>query len=147
MEELDLSGYDITRILGTGADYEVWGAVDRGTGRQVVLKRPLPQTVRHQLHAGIEARTDRLLQVYREVGHSIPGMVPILGYTARSNHDAYFGDVLAQDYRVIIQERGEGIPLVGDPMARITGVPISRRATSCWIYDRKISSTSLAQDR
>ena len=92
MEKVDLSRYEATGILGTGADYEARAAVERETGRQVVLKRPMPQTVRHQLHAGIEARTDRILQAYREVGHTLPTVVPILGYTDRANHDAYFGD-------------------------------------------------------
>lgn len=124
MEELELGRYEAHRVLGTGADYEVWAAVDRDTGQRVVLKRPLPQTVRHRLHAGIEARTDRLLQVYQRVGHALPTVVPIVGYTDRLNHDAYFGDALEQDYRVIVAERATGIPLVGDPMARITGVPI-----------------------
>ena len=89
MQELALSHYEATRILGTGADYEVWGAVDRDTGQQVVLKRPLPQTVRHQLHAGIEARTDRLLQVYQQVGYAIPAAVPIVGYSCVVNGKLY----------------------------------------------------------
>ena len=124
MEQVDLRRYEAAGILGTGADYEVRVAVDRATGKQVVLKRPNPQTVRHQLHAGIEARTDRLLQAYEEVGHMIPTVTPIVGYTDRVNHDAYFGDTLGREYRVIVAERAAGIPLVGDPMARVLGVPI-----------------------
>jgi hypothetical protein len=124
METVDLYRYEMTRRLGTGADYEVWAALERQTGKPVVLKRPLPQTVRHQLHAGIEARTDRLLQAYEAVGHTIPTVVPIVGYTERANHDAYFGDTLGQAYRVIVAEHATGIPLVGPPMARITGIPI-----------------------
>jgi hypothetical protein len=58
MELLDLRRYEPGRILGTGADYEVRAAVDHETGEQVVLKRPQPQTLRNQLHAGIEARSD-----------------------------------------------------------------------------------------
>jgi hypothetical protein len=124
MEQVDLGRYDATGILGTGADYEVRAAVERETGKQVVLKRPHPHTVRRQLHAGIEGRTDRMIEVYQEVAHSIPTVVPIVGYTERANHDAYFGETLGYDYRVIVAERAPGIPLVGDPMARITGVPI-----------------------
>jgi hypothetical protein len=124
MEKVDLSRYEAAGILGTGADYEVRAAVERETGRQVVLKRPTPQTVRHQLHAGVEARTDRILQAYQEVGHTLPMVSPILGYTDRANHDAYFGDTLGQEYRVIVEERATGIPLVGDLRARFTGVPI-----------------------
>lgn len=124
MEQIDLYAYQTTGRLGTGADYEVWAAVERETGRPVVLKRPLPQTVRHQMHAGIEAKTERLLQVYQTVGHAIPEVTPIVGYSERSNHDAYFGDALGREYRVMVAERAAGIPLVGPPMARITGVPI-----------------------
>jgi hypothetical protein len=124
MEHVDLRRYETTGILGTGADYEVRAAVERETGKLVVLKRPHPHIVRHQLHAAIEARTDRALQAYQDVGHTISTVVPIVGYTERTNHDAYFGETLGQDYRVIVAERARGIPLVGDPMARITGVPI-----------------------
>jgi hypothetical protein len=124
MEQIDLNDYKASGILGTGADYEVRGAVECETGRPVVLKRPHPQAVRHRMHDAIEARTELMLTVFQDVGHAIPAVVPILGYTARANHDAYFGDAVGQDYRVIIQERALGIPLVGDPRARITGVPI-----------------------
>ena len=124
MEQVDLHRYETTQRLGTGADYEVWAAVERQTAQPVVLKRPLPQTIRHQQHTGIEARTDRLLQAYRTVGHTIPTVCPIIGYTERANHDAYFGDTLGREYRVLVQEHAAGIPLVGDPRARITGTPI-----------------------
>ena len=93
------------------------------TGRQVVLKRPAPETLRHRMHE-VEARTDRILQVYQEVGHTIPTVVPMVGYTERVNHDGYFGETLGQTYRVIVEERARGIPLMGDLKARFTGVPI-----------------------
>lgn len=124
MEQIDLNRYQITGLLGAGADDEVRAAVERETGVQVVLKRPEPQMIRRQLHAGIEARTDLSLQAYQEVGHIIPTLVPIMGYTERTNHDAYFGDDLGQAYRVIVAERAVGIPLVGETKARFTGVPI-----------------------
>lgn len=124
MEQIDLNRYEITGILGAGADYEARSAVDRETGAQVVLKRPEPQMIRRQMHRNIEARTDRVLQVYEEVGHTIAALVPIVGYTERANHDAYFGDALGNDYRVFVAERAFGIPLVGDIKARFTGVPI-----------------------
>ena len=89
MEQVDLRRYEATGVLGIGADYEARAAVERDTGRQVVLKRPAPETVRHRMHDGTEVRTDRLLQGYQEVGHTIPTVVPIVGYTERANHDAY----------------------------------------------------------
>src|SRR5215470_16758902 len=124
MEQVDLRRYEITGVLGIGADYEARAAIERDTGRQVVLKRPAPETVRHRMHDGIEVRTDRLLQGYQKVGHAIPSVVPIVGYTERANHDAYFGETLGQTYRVIVEERASGIPLMGDLKARFTGVPI-----------------------
>ena len=124
MEQIDLNCYEVTGILGSGADYEARLAVERETGDEVVLKRPEPQMIRRQMHVGIESRTDRMLQAYQEVGHAIPTLVPILGYTERTNHDAYFRDDLGHDYRVIVAERAAGIPLVGEVKARFTGVPI-----------------------
>ena len=35
MEELELSRFEITGLLGTGADYEVRSAVDRETGQRL----------------------------------------------------------------------------------------------------------------
>lgn len=124
VEKVDLGRYQVAGILGAGADYEVRAALDRQTGQQVVLKRPRPQMISRRLHEGIEARTDRTLQVYHDVGRTIPMVVPCLGYTDRTVHDLYFGESLGQEYRVVVEERAKGIPLVGDPMARIKGVPI-----------------------
>jgi hypothetical protein len=124
MEQVDLQRYEVTGRLGAGADYEVHAALDRATGKQVVLKRPEPQMVLRQLHAGIEARTDRMIRMYQDVGHTIPTLVPLLGYTERTNHDAYFGDALGQAYRVVVADHARGIPFVGDIKARFMGVPI-----------------------
>jgi hypothetical protein len=124
MEQVDLHRYKVTGMLGFGADYEVRAAIERETGKQVVLKRPEPQMVQRQLHASIEARTDRVVQMYQEVGHTIPTLAPLLGYSERVNHDAYFGDALGQAYRVIVADRAVGIPLVGETRARFTGIPI-----------------------
>ncbi len=124
MEQVDLRRYEVVGILGIGADYEARAAVERETGRQVVLKRPAPETLRHRMHDGIEARTDRVLQTYQEVGHTIPTVVPMVGYTERVNHDAYYGETLGQTYRVMVEERAAGIPLMTELKARFTGVPI-----------------------
>ena len=124
MEQVDLRRYEATGVLGIGADYEVRAAVERDTGRQVVLKRLPLRPCGIACTKGIEARTDRILQVYQEVGHTIPTVVPMVGYTERVNHDGYFGETLGQTYRVIVEERARGIPLMGDLKARFTGVPI-----------------------
>ncbi|MSQ06380.1 MAG: hypothetical protein EXR54_02075 [Dehalococcoidia bacterium] len=124
MEVVELERYEAGGILGAGADYEVRAALDRDTGRQVVLKRPKPQMVRRGLHQATEGRTDRTLQIRQDLGPAVTGVSAILGYTQRQNHDAYFGEDWGQEYRVLVEERVRGIPLVGDPMARITGVPV-----------------------
>ncbi|MGE3540382.1 MAG: hypothetical protein AB7N91_23435 [Candidatus Tectimicrobiota bacterium] len=124
MEQVELKRYETMHILGTGADYEVRAAIDRDTGQQVVLKRPTPETVRHHLHESVETRTERMLQAHQKVGHTLPMVARILGYTERANHDAYFGETLGQTYRVMIEERAVGIPLMSDFKARFTGVPI-----------------------
>ena len=125
MEQVELTRYEDTGKLGSGADYEVRSANDRETGLQVVLKRPMPQMITRQMHWSTEARTDRVLQVHQAMNQRLPGLVPVLGYTERANHDEFFGDALGQEYRVTVEERASGIPLfVGDPRARITGVPV-----------------------
>ena len=124
MEKVDLKRYEASARLGVGADYEVRAALDTKTGKQVVLKRPVPQMVSRQQHGGIEARTEKTLEVYQELNLTTPLVTPILGYTDSKNHDEFFGDSLGQEYRVMIAERAPGIPLLADHMARIRGVPI-----------------------
>ena len=124
MEQVSLNRYQLTGLLGSGADYEVRAARDRETGSPVVLKRPVPQMISRRMHTAVETRTDRALQFHADSGAAIPQLSPILGYTERANHDAYFGDDLGQEYRVIVAVRAAGIPLVGDPRSRILRVPI-----------------------
>jgi hypothetical protein len=124
MEKVDLNRYEITGLLGNGADYEVRAAVDRETQQLVVLKRPVPQAISRQMHGSVEMRTDRTLEFYEKVGHRAPHLCPILGYTDRANHDDFYKDSLRQEYRVLVVARAKGIPLVGDVRARILRVPI-----------------------
>ena len=137
---VDLERFDLAGPLGSGADYDVRAATDRETGRPVVLKRPSPQAVRRQMHGPIEERTDRILTAYEAAGQYCPtvdhpvgsiearqitaGVPRIIGVTDAAIHDAYFGDDVGQPYRVRVEERAYGIPLVGDPRSRILRVPI-----------------------
>ncbi len=124
MEQVELSRFQTTGILGSGADYEVRGAVDQETGKLVVLKRPVPQMISRGMHGSTETRTDRTLEVLQRMEHPIPNVVPVLGYTERKVHDDFYGDSTGQEYRVVVEERAKGIPLmVGDMRARIRGVP------------------------
>jgi hypothetical protein len=124
MQQVDLQRYEITGLLGTGADYDVRAAVDRDTQQQVVLKRPVPQAISRQMHGLIEARTDRTIRFYQDSGSQIAHLSPIVGYSERANHDSYYGDSLGQEYRVLVVARAQGIPLAGDVRARILKVPI-----------------------
>lgn len=124
MEKVDLNRYELTGLLGNGADYEVRAATDRETQQLVVLKRPVPQAISRDMHGPVESRTDRTLQFYQDVGSLVPQLSPIVGYTDRTRHDDFYGDALAQEYRVMVVGRAHGVPLVGDVRARIMRVPI-----------------------
>ena len=124
VEKVSLERYEITGRLGAGADYDVRAAVDLKTGDEVALKRPVPQAVSRKQHGAIEARTGRLLQAYDQAGDAGGLLAPLLGYTDTDVHDVYFGDELGEPYTVFVQRRALGIPLLGDMMSRITGVPI-----------------------
>ena len=124
MEKVSLERYEITGRLGAGADYDVRSALDLETGAEVALKRPVPAAVSRKQHGAIEARTERLLHAYDQAGDAGGLLAPLLGYADTSVYDAYFGDELGEPYTVFVQGRAPGIPLLGDMMSRITGVPI-----------------------
>jgi hypothetical protein len=124
VERVDLRRYEITGRLGSGADYDVRAAVERETGAEVALKRPIPQAVSRRQHLAIEARTERLLEAYDRAGDADGLLAPLLGYTDSAVHDEYFGDDIGEPYTVFVQGRAPGVPLLGDMMSRFTGVPI-----------------------
>ena len=124
IETVALDRFELVGPLGSGADYDVRAAVDRVTGQPVVLKRPSPQAVRRQMHGPIEERTTRTLEAYERAGQHCDVVPRVIGVTEAGIHDDYFGDDVGQPYRVRIEERAAGIPLVGDPRSRILRVPI-----------------------
>ena len=124
MDIVSLESFDLVGPLGSGADYDVRAAVDRETGQQVVLKRPSPQSVQRQMHGPTEERTTLMLEAYERAGQHCDAIPRILGVTEAAIHDDYFGDSVGQPYRVRVEERAAGIPLVGDPRSRILRVPI-----------------------
>ena len=125
VEKVALDRYEITGRLGSGADYDVRAAIDQETGREVALKRPVPQAISRKQHLAIESRTERLLHAYDQAGDAGGLLAPVLAYTETANHDSFFGDELGDSYTVFVQERASGIPLLGDMMSRIRGVPIA----------------------
>jgi serine/threonine protein kinase len=124
VEKVDLQRYEITGRLGAGADYDVRAAIDRETGAEVALKRPVPQAVSRKQHGAIEARTERLLGAYDHAGDAGGLLAPLLGYCETAVYDEFFGEKLGEPYTVFVQGRAPGIPLLGDMMSRFTGVPI-----------------------
>ena len=124
VEKVGLERYELTGRLGSGADYDVRAAVDLVTGAEVALKRPVPAVVTRKQHGAIEARTERLLHAYDQAGDAGGLLAPLLGYTDAAVHDSFFGDDLGEPYSVFVQARASGIPLLGDMMSRIRGVPI-----------------------
>ena len=124
METVPLDRFELVGPLGSGADYDVRAAIDRETGQKVVLKRPSPQAVSRQMHGLIEDRTSRTLEAYERAGRHCDVVPQVLGITEAAIHDVYFGDDVGQPYRVRVEERAAGIPLVGDPRSRILRVPI-----------------------
>ena len=124
MNIITLDRFELTGALGSGADYDVRAATDRETGQPVALKRPSPQAARRQMHGPIEERTDRILAAYEAAGQYCAAVPRLIGITNAAIHDAYFGDDVGQPYRVRVEERAPGIPLVGDPRSRILRVPI-----------------------
>ena len=124
MQLVDLNRFQITGLLGSGADYEVRSAIDQETGVPVVLKRPVPQMISRGMHGSTEARTDRMLEALERLPANTPGIASLIGYSERANHDEFYGDSQGNEYRVIVEERARGIPLmVGDMRARIQRVP------------------------
>ena len=124
METVALDRFELVGPLGSGADYDVRAGLDRETGQQVVLKRPSPQAVRRQMHGPIEERTTRTLEAYEKAGQHCDVVPRVIGVTEAGIHDDYFSDDVGQPYRVRVEERAAGIPIVGDPRSRILRVPI-----------------------
>ena len=124
MELVQLERYELEGFLGSGADYEAQAATDRSTGKRVVLKRPNPDYVTRDLHHGVERLSEELISIHDSMGQSLPHLARLEGYTEIAQHDDYFGDSLNNSYRVLIQERARGIPLVSALRDKFKGHPI-----------------------
>jgi hypothetical protein len=124
MDVIDLEGYSLGGLLGIGANYEVYAAVDRETGKDVVLKRPWAQTIRVGQSRHVDEQSARVIELHRRLAGVVPHIAPLVGYTERVSHDRYFGDALPQEYHVLVEERARGLPLVADIKDKFRGVPI-----------------------
>jgi hypothetical protein len=124
MQALDLERFSLRGLLGNGATYEVYEAIDRETGQDVVLKRPWAQSLRGNQHRSIDEQSARSIEVQRLLSGVAPHISRLIGYAGRSRHDSYFGDSLPQEYYVLVEERARGVPLVADVKDKFRGVPI-----------------------
>jgi serine/threonine protein kinase len=124
MNAIDLERFSLGRPLGIGANYEVYAAVDRETGKDVVLKRPWAQTIRVGQSRHVDEQSERVIELHRVLAGTVPHIAPLVGYTARVSHDHYFGDALSQEYHVLVEERARGLPLVADIKEKFRGIPI-----------------------
>lgn len=124
MQALDLERFSLCRLLGHGATYEVYDAIDRESGRSVVLKRPWAQCLRGGQHRSVDEQSARLIEVHQALDEGVPHISQLIGYAERSRHDHYFSDALSEEYYVLIEERARGVPLVADIKDKFRGVPI-----------------------
>jgi serine/threonine protein kinase len=124
MDAIDLERFILNGPLGFGANYEVYAAIDRETGKDVVLKRPWAQTIRSGQSWHIDEQSARVIELHWTLGDAVPYISPLVGYTERVRHDSYFGDSLPQEYYVLVEERARGVPLVADIKDKFRGVPI-----------------------
>ena len=111
-------------FLGSGSDYEVYAATDTQTGKHAVIKRPNQDYIARKLHHGVDRLSEQLIEVHQAIGDSLPNVAHLLGYTEVSNHNDYFGDSLNEAYRVLVEERARGLPLVSDIRDKFRGLPI-----------------------
>ena len=124
MDAIDLERFSLSGPLGIGANYEVYAAVDRETGKDVVLKRPWAQTIRVGQSRRIDEQSARVIELHRVLAGVVPHVAPLVGYTERARHDRHFGDALSQEYYVLVEERARGVPLVADIKDKFRGIPI-----------------------
>jgi hypothetical protein len=124
MDAIDLERFSLIGPLGLGANYEVYAAIDRATGKDVVLKRPWRQTIRGGQSRHVDEQSARVIELHQVLGGAVPYVSPLVGYTERVRHDGYFGDELQQEYYVLVEERAHGVPLVADIKDKFRGIPI-----------------------
>ena len=124
MDLVQLERFKLEGFLGWGSDYEAHAATDSQTGKQVVIKRPNPDYIIRKMHRGIDRLSEQLVDLHGTIGHSLPQIARLVGYTEVTPHDGYFGDSLNEAYRVLVEERAKGIPLASDLRDKFKGVPI-----------------------
>ena len=121
---VDLARYRLGPMIGEGADHQVFASTDTETGEQVVLKRPHPTLVDRGQHRDLEEQTRRMFDIRSALGAPLPHVARLVGVSPLADHAAYFGDSLAAEYTVTVEERARGVPLVGSVVDGLMGHPI-----------------------
>ena len=124
MEVVRLDRFRLEGFLGSGSDYEAHAATDSHTGKQVVIKRPNPDYITRGLHHSVDQLSEHLIEVHRNIEDSVPYIAHLVGYTEVAEHDGYFEDSLKESYRVLVEERARGLPLVSDIRDKFKGIPV-----------------------
>jgi len=119
-----LARFKLKRLLGEGADLQVFSAVDLETGLEVVVKRPHPSLISRDSHRGVEYKLKRMLTLRCKFWGMIPHSNKILSWGVVDENDPYFGDNHSIDYLFVVEERALGIPLVASVVDAIKGHPI-----------------------
>ena len=120
----ELERFRLEGKLGEGADSEVFAATDTETGLPVVVKRPHPTLIARGQHRSVEQRISNVIELRQRIGKDLPHVTKTVGYSEPSIHDAYFGDDLDEEYRIIVEERAAGVPLVASAIDGIKRHPI-----------------------
>jgi hypothetical protein len=124
MHAIDLERFRLRGLLGHGANYEVYAAIDQETGKDVVLKRPWAQCLRGGQYRSVDEQSARLIEMHRLLGEGAPHIARLIGYAGRTRHGSYFGDGMPQEYHVLVEARACGVPLVADIKEKFRGIPI-----------------------
>ena len=120
----NLSRFQLGELLGEGADLQVFAATDGATGERVAVKRPHPSLVSRNIHRDAERRA--LLQArIRAQLKDVSGLARFFMLTESDSFRWYFGDDLGYPYSVQVEERANGIPLVGSVSDMVRGRPIA----------------------
>ena len=125
LQPTDLSRFQLGKMIGEGADMQVFAATDTENGMPVVVKRPHPQLVARSQHKEVEARIDLTLALRESLGANVSALCNLIGHIPLATHDDYFGESLAEPHTVVVEERAVGVPLVGNPLDRIKRNPIA----------------------
>ena len=102
---------------------QVFAAADLESGDNCVVKRPHPTLVSRNIHDDVERRMTLQAEL-RSEGMGIAGLPRLIAVTDPDRFAGYFGDDLGHAYRVQVEERAAGIPLLGSIGDQVRGHPV-----------------------